>query len=97
MDVMSVVDHRKTIIERIRREPEFVAALLSEALALLEDNEVESAKMILRDLIDAASNKPQIKYRLEDLMSEVDLSSPCIASDEMAEWQNMKPVGKEVW
>jgi hypothetical protein len=97
MDVMSVVDHRKTIIERIRREPEFVAELLSEALALLEDNEVESAKMILRDLIDAASNKPQIKYRLEDLMSEVDLSFPCIASDEMAEWQNMKPVGKEVW
>jgi hypothetical protein len=45
-------DYKETVIARVQREPEFAAALLDEAISLVLDGEMETARLILRDLVN---------------------------------------------
>ncbi|GAB2941189.1 helix-turn-helix domain-containing transcriptional regulator [Aquaspirillum soli] len=46
-------DVRETIAERIQTDPAFAQALLDEAISLFLDGEPNTAKLILRDLVNA--------------------------------------------
>jgi len=43
---------KQTVIERIERDPEFAKALLDEAATLFLSGEPETARLILRDLVN---------------------------------------------
>jgi len=45
----------ETIIARAKREPEFRAALIGEALELIADGDVDTAKRIIRDYVLAST------------------------------------------
>ena len=44
---------KQTLVERIQREPAFATALLDEAATLFLNGEPETARLILRDLVNA--------------------------------------------
>jgi DNA-binding phage protein len=46
-------DFKQTITERVAREPEFAKALLEKAATLFLNGEPETARLILRDLVNA--------------------------------------------
>jgi DNA-binding phage protein len=46
-------DFKETVNARAQREPEFAAALLDEAVSLFLNGEPETARLILRDLVNA--------------------------------------------
>jgi DNA-binding phage protein len=46
-------DFKETIVERVRKDPEFANALLQEALHALLNGEPENARLMLRDLVNA--------------------------------------------
>lgn len=46
-------DFKLTITERVAREPEFAKALLDKAATLFLNGEPETARLILRDLVNA--------------------------------------------
>lgn len=46
-------DFKETINARVQREPEFAKALLDEATSLFLNGEPETARLILRDLVNA--------------------------------------------
>ncbi|MDP6811448.1 MAG: transcriptional regulator [Kiritimatiellia bacterium] len=46
-------DYRETVLERIKRDPEFTAALYAEAIASLVEGDRETALSTLRDLVHA--------------------------------------------
>lgn len=46
-------DFKQTVIERAQREPQFAQALFDEALTLMLAGEPETARMMLRDLINS--------------------------------------------
>ena len=46
-------DFKQTVTERVAREPEFAKALLDEAATLFLNGEPETARLILRDLVNA--------------------------------------------
>jgi DNA-binding phage protein len=46
-------DFKETIAERLRRDPEFAKALLDEAATLFLNGEPHTARLILRDLVNA--------------------------------------------
>ncbi|MCP4751715.1 MAG: transcriptional regulator [Proteobacteria bacterium] len=46
-------DFKETVKERVQREPEFAVALLDEAISLFLNGEPETARLILRDLVNA--------------------------------------------
>lgn len=46
-------DFKKTIVERVERDPKFAKALLDEAAMLFLNGEPETARLILRDLVNA--------------------------------------------
>lgn len=46
-------DFRETINKRVQRDPEFAAALLDEAVSLFLNGEPETARLVLRDLVNA--------------------------------------------
>lgn len=46
-------DFRQTVAERVERDPAFARALLDEAATLFLNGEPETARMILRDLVNA--------------------------------------------
>ena len=48
-------DFRETINARVQQEPEFATALLDEAASLLLNGEPETARLILRDLVNATT------------------------------------------
>lgn len=48
-------DFKLTTIERIKRDPDFAQALLVEAATLFLDGETETARLILRDLVNATT------------------------------------------
>jgi putative addiction module killer protein len=53
-EVMALTrDFKETIVERLRREPEFAKALLDEAATLFLNREPHTARLILRDLVNA--------------------------------------------
>ncbi len=46
-------DFKQTIVERVRREPAFASALLDEAASLFLNRDPATARVILRDLVNA--------------------------------------------
>ena len=46
-------EFKQTVIERIQREPAFAVALLDEAASLFLNGEPATARVILRDLVNA--------------------------------------------
>ena len=46
-------DFKETVIARVKRDPAFAPALLDEALTLFLNGEPDTAKLILRDLVNA--------------------------------------------
>ena len=46
-------DFKETVMARVERDPAFARAMLDEAIMLFLNGEAETAKLILRDLINA--------------------------------------------
>jgi DNA-binding phage protein len=46
-------EFKQTFVERVRRNPEFAKALLDEAATLFRNGEAETARLVLRDLVNA--------------------------------------------
>lgn len=46
-------DFKQTVLDRVIRDPQFAQALLDEAATLFLNNETETARLILRDLVNA--------------------------------------------
>jgi DNA-binding phage protein len=46
-------DFKETIVERVRRDPAFAKALLDEAATLFLNGEADTARLVLRDLVNA--------------------------------------------
>jgi DNA-binding phage protein len=46
-------DSRNTVVERVRRDPAFAKALLDEAVTHFLNGEPDTARVILRDLVNA--------------------------------------------
>ena len=46
-------DFKQTVAERVRRDPAFATALLDEAATLFLNGEPQTARLILRDLVNA--------------------------------------------
>ncbi len=46
-------DFKRTIVERVRRDPKFAKALLDEAATLFLNGEADAARLVLRDLVNA--------------------------------------------
>ncbi|MBE9193699.1 transcriptional regulator [Gloeocapsopsis crepidinum LEGE 06123] len=46
-------DFKETLRARVERDPEFVSALLNEAIDLFLNGEAETARIILRDVVNA--------------------------------------------
>lgn len=46
-------DFKRTVVERVRRDPAFARALLDEAATLFLNGEPHTARLILRDLANA--------------------------------------------
>ena len=46
-------DYKETVRERVQRDPEFTIALFDEAISLFLNGEPETARLILRDLVNA--------------------------------------------
>jgi DNA-binding phage protein len=46
-------DSRRTVVERVQRDPAFARALLDEAATLFLNGEAQTARLLLRDLVNA--------------------------------------------
>jgi len=46
-------DFKRMVVERIRRDPKFAKALLDEAATLFLNGEPHTARLVLRDLVNA--------------------------------------------
>ena len=46
-------DSRRTVIERVQRDPDFARALFDEAATLFLNGEAQTARLLLRDLVNA--------------------------------------------
>lgn len=51
---------KKTVVARVERDPEFAKALLDEAATLFLSDEPETARVILRDLVNATLGFEQL-------------------------------------
>ena len=51
---------KQTVVERIERDPKFPRALLDEAATLFLSDEPETARLILRDLVNATLGFEQL-------------------------------------
>ena len=51
---------KQTVIERVNRDPAFAQALLDEAATLFLNGEPETARLILRDLVNATIGFEQL-------------------------------------
>jgi DNA-binding phage protein len=47
------LDFKQTVVERVSRDPDFAKALLDEAATLFLSGEPDTARVILRDLVNA--------------------------------------------
>ena len=58
---MALTRHfKQTVVERVERDPAFAQALLDEAATLFLNGEPETARLILRDLINATMGFEQL-------------------------------------
>ena len=62
---------KKTVVARVERDPAFARALLDEAATLFLSGEPETARLILRDLVNATLG-------FEQLAELTDMPSKCL-------------------
>lgn len=62
----STRDFKETVAARVRRDPEFVRALVDEAISLFKNGEAETAKQILTDLLNASVEPKSLTAELGD-------------------------------
>ena len=62
-------DFKKTVVARVERDPAFAQELLDEATTLLISGEPETARVILRDLVNATLGFEQLA-KLTDVPSK---------------------------
>lgn len=55
---------KETVVARMKREPKFARALLDEALTLFLNGEPETAKLMLRDLVNATMGFEALAARI---------------------------------
>lgn len=60
IDMALTRNFKQTVVERVERDPEFAKALLDEAATLFLSNEPETARLILRDLVNATLGFEQL-------------------------------------
>lgn len=53
-------DFKQTVVERVERDPAFAKALLDEAATLFLSGEPDTARLILRDLVNATVGFEQL-------------------------------------
>lgn len=53
-------DFKQTMVERVERDPAFAKALLDEAATIFLNGEPETARLILRDLVNATLGFEQL-------------------------------------
>ena len=53
-------DSRHTVVERVKRDPAFAKALIDEAVTLFLNGEPETARLVLRDLVNATVGFEQL-------------------------------------
>ncbi len=58
-------DYKETIQNRAQREPEFAAALLDEAVTLFLNGEPETARLILRELVNSTVGFEELAIETE--------------------------------
>lgn len=58
-------DFKQTITERVQREPAFAKAMLDEAATLFLNGEPDTARVILRDLVNATVGFEQLAASTE--------------------------------
>ncbi len=58
-------DFKETVVTRVKNDPEFAKALLDEAATLFLNGEPETAKFILRDLVNATIGFEQLARSVE--------------------------------
>lgn len=46
-------EFKRTVVERVQRDPAFACALLDEAATLFLNGEADTARLVLRDLVNA--------------------------------------------
>jgi len=59
-NMASTRDYKQTVVARVQKDPAFAQALLDEALTLFVNGEPDSAKLILRDLVNATVGFEQL-------------------------------------
>lgn len=58
-------DFKETVIARVKSEPAFARALLDEAVSLFLQGEPDTAKLLLRDLVNATIGFEQLARQVE--------------------------------
>jgi DNA-binding phage protein len=57
-------DFKETVVGRVQRDPKFAQALLDEAVSLFLNGEPETARLILRDLVNATVGFEKLSSRV---------------------------------
>jgi len=57
-------DFKETLVERVQSDPEFAQTLLNEAVSLFLNGEPETARLILRDLVNATVGFEDLSLRV---------------------------------
>ncbi|MDD5271840.1 MAG: transcriptional regulator [Methylovulum sp.] len=57
-------DVNETVNERVQQDPAFARALLTEAMSLLVNNEPETARLVLRDIVNATLGFERLAVQL---------------------------------
>jgi hypothetical protein len=71
-------DFKKTVAERAQHDPEFAKALLDEAATLFLSDDPETARLMLRDLVNATLGFERL----------AELTEQEVASHVVAQWQS---------
>ncbi len=79
---------KQTVIERVERDPAFAKALLDEAATLFLQDEPETARLILRDLVNATLGFEQLAA-LTDKPSKV--CTACCPPKAIQVWITSRP------
>ena len=58
-------DYKETVVARVKNDPKFAKALLDEAATLFLNGEPETAKFVLRDLVNATIGFEQLAQSVE--------------------------------
>lgn len=58
-------DFKETVLARVEKDPDFAKAMFDEAISLFLNGEAETAKLILRDLVNATVGFEELAVTVE--------------------------------